>query len=37
MLRDYFDPRLGAVMPVQRRLRQVTVRFQVEVNDVPAL
>jgi hypothetical protein len=37
MLRDYFDPRLCAVMPVQRRLRQVTVRFQVEVNDVPAL
>jgi hypothetical protein len=37
MLRDYFDPRLHVVMPVRRRLRQVTVRFEVEEDYVPAL
>ena len=37
MLRDYFDPRLSKVLPVQRRLRQVTVRFKVEETYVPAL
>jgi len=37
MLRDYFDPRLHLVMPVYRRLRQVTIRFEVEENAVPAL
>ena len=35
MLRDYFDPKLHKVMPVHRRLRQVTVRFEVEEQDVP--
>ncbi len=37
MLRDYFDPALHLVMPVYRRLRQVTVRFEIEENAVPAL
>jgi len=37
MLRDYFDPELHLVMPVYRRLRQVTVRFEIEENAVPAL
>lgn len=36
MLRDYFDSRLHTVMPVRRRLRQVTVRFQIEERSVPA-
>ncbi len=35
MLRDYFHPKLHKVMPVHRRLRQVTVRFEVEEQDVP--
>ena len=35
MLRDYFDAKLHKVMPVHRRLRQVTVRFEVEEQDVP--
>lgn len=37
MLRDYFNPQLYKVMPVHRRWRQVTVRFEVEENFVPAL
>jgi hypothetical protein len=37
MLKDYFDPQLHLVMPVYRRLRQVTVRFEIEENAVPAL
>jgi len=37
MLKDYFNPKLHKVMPVHRRLRQVTVRFEVEENYVPAL
>jgi hypothetical protein len=37
MLKDYFDPQLHTVMPVYRRLRQVTVRFEIEENAVPAL
>ncbi len=35
MLRDYFLPKLHKVMPVHRRLRQVTVRFEVEEQYVP--
>lgn len=35
MLKDYFNPRLHMVMPVHRRLRQVTVRFEVEEDFVP--
>jgi len=37
MLRDYLNPKLHKVMPVHRRLEQVTVRFEVEENYVPAL
>ena len=37
MLKDYFDPELHVVMPVYRRLRQVTVRFEIEENAVPAV
>lgn len=37
LLKDYFDPRLYTVIPVYRRLRQLTVRFEVDENFVPAL
>lgn len=37
MLKDYFNPQLRLVMPVHRRLRQVTIRFEVEEDFVPAL
>jgi len=37
MLKDYFDPRLRKIMPVHRRLRQVTVKFDVDVTFAPAL
>jgi hypothetical protein len=37
MLKDYFTPDLHRVFPAHRRLRQVTVRFQVEEGDVPAV
>jgi len=37
MLKDYFNPTLHKVMPVHRRLRQITVKFEVEENYVPAL
>ena len=37
MLRDYFDPRLRKVVPARRRLRQVTVKFNVEEMDIPAV
>ena len=36
MLRDYFNPLLYKIMPVHRRLRQVTLRFEVEETFVPA-
>lgn len=37
MLKDYFNPALRMVMPVHRRLRQVTVRVEVEEAFIPAL
>lgn len=37
MLRDYFNPRLRIVLPVERVLRQVKVRFSVSEHFVPAL
>jgi hypothetical protein len=37
MLKDYFDPKLRKIVPVIRRLRQVTVKFQVDEGYVPAL
>jgi hypothetical protein len=37
MLRDYFDPKLHVVLPVHRRVRQVTVRFTVHEEYVPVV
>ncbi len=37
LLKDYFDPNLRKIVPVIRRLRQVTVKFQVDEAYVPAL
>ena len=37
MLKDYLDGRLHKVMAVRRRLRQVTVRFEVKEISVPAV
>ncbi len=37
LLKDYFDPKLRKIIPVIRRLRQVTVKFQVDEAYVPAL
>ncbi len=36
MLKDYFDPKLHRVFQVHRRLKQVTVRFEVDEDYVPA-
>ncbi|PYV42797.1 MAG: hypothetical protein DMG06_12840 [Acidobacteria bacterium] len=36
MLKDYFDPKLHKVLRVHRRLRQVTVKFEVDEASVPA-
>src|SRR5437899_6197709 len=37
MLRDYFNPKLHKVMRVHRQLRQITVKFEVDQEYVPAL
>ena len=37
MLKDYLDPTLRKIIPVIRRLRQVTVKFQVDQAYVPAM
>jgi hypothetical protein len=37
LLKDYFDPKLHLILPVFRRLREITVRFEIEENSVPAL
>jgi hypothetical protein len=37
MLKDYFNPRLRKVMPVHRVLRQITVKFDIEEQNVPAM
>jgi hypothetical protein len=37
MLKDYFEPKLRKVVPVIRRLRQVTVKFETDEAYVPAL
>jgi len=37
MLKDYFNPKLHKVMPVHRQLRQITVKFEVDQEYVPAL
>ena len=35
MLRDYFDPRLCKVFPFERKLQQITVRFETTESFVP--
>ncbi|HEX7084792.1 MAG TPA: hypothetical protein VF198_00405 [Vicinamibacterales bacterium] len=37
MLKDYFNPKLRRVMPVHRRVRQVTVTFSIDEGHVEAL
>jgi hypothetical protein len=37
MLKDYFDPKLRKLFASRRRHRQVTVKFEVEEDSVPAL
>ena len=37
MLKDYFNPKLHKVMRVHRQLRQITVKFEVDQEYVPAL
>jgi hypothetical protein len=37
MLKDYFDPKLRKIIPVIRRLRQVSVKFQVDEGYIPAM
>jgi len=36
MLKDYFDPKLRKIIPIHRRLRQVTVKFETDEAYVPA-
>jgi hypothetical protein len=36
LLKDYFDPTLRKIIPVHRRLRQVTVNFKVDESYVPS-
>ena len=37
MLKDYLDPKLRKILAVHRRLRQVTVKFEVNETYVPAM
>lgn len=37
MLKDYFDPRLRKILPVHKRTRQVTVKFEIDDGFLPAL
>ena len=37
MLKDYFNPELRKVMRVHRRVRQITVKFQIEEEYIPAV
>jgi hypothetical protein len=37
LLKDYFDPKLRVIVPVQRRTRQVRISFGVEQLDLPAM
>jgi hypothetical protein len=37
VLKDYFNPKLRKIVPVHRRLRQVSVKFEVDEAYVPAL
>jgi len=37
MMKDYFDPELRKVVPCQRRLRQVKLRYSSDESDLPAV
>ena len=37
MLKDYFNPQLRKIMSAHRRVRQITVKFEVEETFIPAL
>jgi len=37
LLKDYFNPKLRKIVPVHRRVRQVTVKFEVDEAYVPAV
>lgn len=37
MLRDYFNPELRRSLKVQRKLREITVRFSFDESDIPAM
>ncbi len=37
MIKDYFDPELRKVVPCQRRLRQVRVKYFSDESDLPAI
>jgi hypothetical protein len=37
MLKDYLNPKLRKVLPVHRRLKQITVKFEVSEVSIPAL
>ena len=37
MLKDYFDPKLRKIIPIHRRVRQVTVKFATDDAYVPAV
>ncbi len=37
LLKDYFNPKLRKIVPIHRRLRQVTVKFEVNETYVPAM
>jgi len=37
MLKDYFNPQLRKVMPVHRRVRQITVKFDIQEEYIPAV
>ena len=36
LLKDYFNPKLRKIIPTHRRLRQVTVKFEVHESYIPA-
>jgi hypothetical protein len=37
MLKDYFNPQLRKVMAVNRRVRQITVKFDIQEEYIPAV
>jgi hypothetical protein len=37
MLKDYFNPDLRKVLPIHRRVRQITVKFDIQEEYIPAV